>query len=761
MSMKPSIKFLPTCLITVAVMALSIVTTAKAQTNLQPQIALRPLTAVDRTTYGLPSSTELSGGLSTVGIGTAVYLEVEVNTNFPASGITNVTWSLIAKPAGSMAVLTNSPLGTNVPIYEPSDRLAYQVAGQLTGHTFGRALLRPDIAGLLGSTQQYAVEATIYTTTGTTNLTQTITAGTYMGVNTCFLCHSGGQAATNTYVPWSQTLHAQIFSGEIDGLIVGPLGDSVQTSMSQSCLQCHTTGYSANTNVADGGFSALAIQYGWTPPTVLTNGNWASMQTNYPYVAALANVQCESCHGPGSQHAYSLGNTNLISVNYTSGDCNQCHDDAKYHPYGTEWLNSVHAVTTTDPAGNATCVGCHTAYGFIGRIEGATTTNTAYAPINCQTCHEPHGITIPTNSVHQIRTMAAVTLMDGTVVTNAGEGLLCMQCHHSRLAASSITPATKGSSHFGPHEGPQADMLEGVNGFTYGLAIPSSAHAGAVTNTCVACHMQNIASTDPAFLHAGGHTFENSYNGEALVGACQPCHGSITSFDFPVEDFNGSGVPQGVQTQVQSLLNELALLLPGGTTNVENNSITPASNWTTPQLEAGYNWMFVNNDGSLGVHNTAYAVGLLQASIANLTGVSVPGGLPDAWVTNYFGTVNNPAGAPNAINNTNGIPNWMMYALGLNPTMSGITVPGGVVWADGKTLVNSGVTNTIAIYTAAEIAFNTQPGNTYQIQGISSLSGGWQNIGNPILGTGNSVSYLTPTRNNVQMFFRVITNPNP
>ena len=44
------------------------------------------------------------------------------------------------------------------------------------------------------------------------------------------------------------------------------------------------------------------------------------------------------------------------------------------------------------------------------------------------------------------------------------------------------------------------------------------------------------------------------------------------------------------------------------------------STWTQPQLEAAYNWEFVSNDGSLGIHNTAYAVGLLKASIANLTG---------------------------------------------------------------------------------------------------------------------------------------------
>ncbi len=117
-----------------------------------------------------------------------------------------------------------------------------------------------------------------------------------------------------------------------------------------------------------------------------------------------------------------------------------------------------------------------------------------------------------------------------------------------------------------------------------------------------------------------------------------------------------------------------------------------------------------SNDGSLGIHNTAYAVGLLKASIANLTGDANNDGLPDSWQTNYFGSLSNPDAAPNAINNTNNVPNWMMYALGLDPTQSGITVPGGVVWMDGKTLVNSGVTNTIAIYTAAEIAFNTTSG---------------------------------------------------
>ena len=74
------------------------------------------------------------------------------------------------------------------------------------------------------------------------------------------------------------------------------------------------------------------------------------------------------------------------------------------------------------------------------------------------------------------------------------------------------------------------------------------------------------------------------------------------------------------------------------------SSLPISSTWTQPQLEAAYNWLFVNKDGSLGIHNTAYAVGLLKASIANLTGDANNDGLPDSWQTNYFGSISNPCG---------------------------------------------------------------------------------------------------------------------
>lgn len=725
----------------ITLMTLAVAGQTRAATPLQAQLVPRPLTPGDITAYQLPPGTETSGGLSTVGVGQPVYVEADVNIAIPASDIVSVAWALTNRPIGSAAVLTNSPFGTNVPVFEPSDQLVYQVAG--------RTVLRPDLTG------QYTVLATITTANqGTTNLTFTITAGTYMGVNTCALCHSGGIVADNMFTPWSQTAHSSIFTKGIDGNL------GLGAFYSKSCLQCHTVGYDANTNVINGGFNNVASQLGWTFPSAITNGNWAAMPQA---LQNLANVQCENCHGPGSEHAYSLGNPNLISAIGNSGDCAQCHDAPPKHSKTAEWSHSAHAVTTRDPSGPGRegCVICHTGAGFIARVSGATTTNTDYSAISCQTCHEPHGETAPDATAPNpglLRTLEAATLMDGTTVTNAGKGALCMQCHHSRQNAATYAASTRGSAYFGPHEGPQADMLEGVNGFTYGQAIPSSAHANAITNTCVACHMQIVASSDPALLLAGGHTFKimNDDAGISLVGACQRCHGpAITDFDFPLQDYDGDGVIDGVQTEVQHLLDKLALLLPPvGTTKPD---ISIDATWTRPQLEAAYNYRFVQKDGSRGIHNTPYAVGLLKASIANLTGDSNHDGLPDAWQIQYFGSINSPNAAPTAAPAGDGIPNWLKYSLGINPTVPGIALTNGVIWANVTAL--DGATNTIHIYTAAEVSFDTEVGKTYQIQGVSMLSAGWQNIGTPVQGTGASISYLTPTRQDVQQFFRVVHSP--
>ncbi len=588
-----------TCLIAVLLAAVA-TTTVIAQTTLQAQLSLRAMTRDDLAAYGLPSTTELTGGLTTVGVGQPAHIEALVAKAVPASDITGVTWSITRQPAGSAAQLGDSPLPATALSYEPATKLAWQVAD--------RKMLRPDVAG------QYIVSATINTgSNGTATVTVTITAANYVGYNRCKGCHTGGVTA-DMVTPWSKTLHAEIFKDNING--------ADGTTYATTCWGCHTVGYDTAATIDNGGFDKVMAKLGWTAPAVMQPGNWDAVPAELQNVA---NIQCENCHGPGSQHA-SYADKTMISVTLESGTCAQCHAAATHHIKSGEWVNSMHAVTTTDPtgAGREGCVGCHTGSGFITRIKGGTITDTSYSTISCQACHEPHGQTIPDAAAHQLRTTKAVTLADGqTVISNGGSGTLCMNCHQSRQNASVYAATAAASAHFGPHDGPQSDMLAGANGFTYGKFIPSSAHGDMVQDSCTNCHMQTVAATDPALTHVGGHTFKPSYvdadgTKHDLVAACQTCHGpDIQSFDFQLMDYNDDGVIEGVQTEVQHLLDQLSTMLPP--VGQPKTALTIDSTWTRAQLEAAYNWQFVNNDGSKGIHNTAYAVGLLKASIADLS----------------------------------------------------------------------------------------------------------------------------------------------
>ena len=765
---------------------------------LNGSLTLRPLTPTEIKTYGLTNpAAQFSAGIRTVGLGEPVYLDAMVNAAIAPSNIVGVTWSLAAsnKPSASSAVLLASPLGGNVPLYKTADR--YNQAGAPVFQLAGRTFFRPDAVG------PYTVNATITTVgSGTTNLSATVTAATYMGLQTCASCHSGAfQNVPNIYSSYTNTPHASFFTRAVDG--------NVSSHYSKNCISCHVVGYDTNSFAINGGFDDYATLLNWSFPTVLTNGNWAAMPSQ---LQNLANIQCENCHGPGSQHIFSqgvTGNTNAISVSYGAGACSQCHDSLSTHYKSAEWNISLHASATRSPSGpgREACVRCHTGPGFIGWATAGgmsaqnlyptniisasmnstniltTRPNTTYEAITCQACHDPHDASNP----HELRMAYNVTLSDGTLVTNAGSGGFCMECHNSRngsvtnmLAKYPLNqPNWAGGVGFGPHDSPQADMLEGVNAVTYGKVIPSAAHANVVSNTCAGCHMQAVAATDPAFLLAGGHTFKMSYTNSLgvetpLTTVCVQCHGSKANvtFDFPVQDYNGDGVIEGVQTEVHHLLDKLSTLLPPAGYQANPNNYIPdgkvktiSYNWAQTNmpakyLQAAYNWQFVDTDNSFGIHNAPFAVGLLKASIGDLTGDNNNDGLPDAWQIAYFGAgfATNAAAGPNAVNNSAGVPNWMMAALNQNPTSAYKVAGSGVISVNDGTVLN-GDTNNIAIYTAAEIAFNTVPGATYQIQGISELTGAWANISTNIPGTGTAISYLTPTRGVQQMFYRVVHTP--
>lgn len=724
--------------------------TAQEEEGPQVTIGARPLTHQEIADRDLPEGTQPAGGLFTVGTGQPVYLEAYVPPGTPVDEA-GVAWAITARPDGSTVELEESPLGPEVPIYEPSNREFYSLAG--------RIMLRPDMVG------QYTVEVTVSTPDGDLVASHNVVGAHYVGVGKpgvfnpsgpqCALCHD------DKYLTWKDTGHASMFTEAIDGL--------KSSHYNEECIQCHTVGFDTNPLADNGGFDDVARLTGWMFPETLEPGNWEAVPEELKNVS---NIQCENCHGAGSAHTMAGGNPEFISLNYSSGDCAQCHDEKPYHVKNQEWNNSLHAIATRSPTGEGreSCVRCHSGIGFIETVDGVSTAeiNPDYAPINCAACHDPHSAENP----HQLRKVDGVELMNGTMVTSGGNGRICMNCHISRRNAEEY--ATEYHSHYGPHHGPQTDMLAGTNAIEYDRHIPSSAHLFAVADTCATCHLQETAMDSEVHLQAGGHTFKPSWDGGTpddpsddvdLVGACQNCHGPIESFDFARQDYDDDGEIEGVQTEIEGLLHRLALLLPP----LGDPAVDVTEAYSAKELKAAYNYLFVEEDGSMGVHNLSYAVGILRASLADLTGDGTIVGdadddcLPDEWEIEYFGstTAQNASGDADG----DGLTNGMELAAGTLPNQADSDGDGFSDFEELHTGTNpldmedNPEVGRSEIYRAAELVFLTEVGKTYQVQMVDELSnggGGWTNVGEPIEGNGGMIQHFISTRDTSKEFYRII-----
>lgn len=721
--------------------------TAQGQ-NLNAKIDTRPLSPQEIVDYGLAGN-QIASGLDTMGVGQPAYLEAHVSNEIDLSNIVSVVWTVVGKPAGSATMPQTSPIGMNVPIYKQFEREDFQIAS--------RTMVRPDIVG------RYTVEASITTTTTNVVVSKSLTASTFLGAPTCAFCHTASPGIPPTFGTYTNTPHAHAFELAINGISTD--------HFNQNCISCHVVGFDSNTNAVNGGWDDIATQLGWMFPTNISTTNFSSMPLELQH---LSNVQCENCHGAGSEHAIAaITNVSLaksaISVTYETGSCAQCHDRLTHHFKTQEWNNSGHARSPEELS--SSCARCHTGEGFTQFVQGQTVTSVAeYSPIGCQTCHDPHDAANP----HQTRPAPDIVLGDGNnpvplvpVVTTGGMGKLCMECHIARRTATNYVETSSVNSRFGPHHGPQTDMLFGANAIDYDKEIPSSAHAAVVTDTCVACHMQERHNGDPGFTHAGGHTWNLSWDGGTpgdpsddvhLTENCTSCHGEIENFDLKRQDYDGDGTVEGAQTEVKGLMEQLSLLLPP----VGSTTVTPGNGYTMPQRKALYNYMFVLEDGSYGVHNVAYAVGILKASIADLTDDSDHDGLSDKWEIAQFGSLLYDG---NSDNDNDGVKNSLEIAAGTNPMLADTDGDGISDYAELQ--AGSDPTNPsdvpgflVQIYNAAEVEFASQMGMNYQVQRVSEISGTWMNVGTVTNGTGNMISMPVSTRHGgTQGYFRVLQVP--
>lgn len=111
-----------------------------------------------------------------------------------------------------------------------------------------------------------------------------VRAGGYVGSKACSDCHEEQYKHFSDYSKKAKSWHS-----------IEIMASDLTSEEERGCYQCHTTGYGS------GGFESIES----TPE--------------------LADVGCETCHGPGAAHADS-GDPELIRRTPSIKDCETCHN---------------------------------------------------------------------------------------------------------------------------------------------------------------------------------------------------------------------------------------------------------------------------------------------------------------------------------------------------------------------------------------------------------------------------------------------------
>ncbi len=312
--------------------------------------------------------------------------------------------------------------------------------------------------------------------------------------------------------------------------------------------------------------------------------------------------------------------TTIVQEEPQPSNCFECHSDVDLAVVRaqTEWAESRHGEGETVFEGtNASCVRCHANEGFIQFVEDPArltyTGSTTPTNINCFTCHAPHS-----SGDFGLRITAPVALLNGE---SADVGLSngCIVCHQARRDVNVyVTASNNITIRFGPHHGPQGDLLLGTNGYEYdGFDYTNADMAFHRTSKpegsrdgeygCVMCHMIAVN------YQVGGHTFKTATvdeeSGDTVynVDACTACHTTYEGEDFDIN---------GVRTEIDGLLAELQVLLEAA--GFVDGTGTPLTVSGRPADDAGAIWNFMyigREDRSHGAHNPDYARALLQSTI--------------------------------------------------------------------------------------------------------------------------------------------------
>lgn len=295
------------------------------------------------------------------------------------------------------------------------------------------------------------------------------------------------------------------------------------------------------------------------------------------------------------------------------------------------------------------CQRCHTNEGFIEYVSTGKNEATAFIAYpsqpGCFTCHTPHE-----SWDFSLRTVKPVTLADGSAF-DSGKGNLCATCHQARGTSKANVKASAAKDirpTWGPHHGPQADVINGTNAWQFaGKEYSSSVHGAVVKDGCVACHMSLPEGRYGFSPSLGGHSFNVVADVHELEKAnnsgCVACHTDMAQvpgtnlFNIKAKaDYDRDGAVEPLQKEVQGLLDTFVNEKGTGYLQTTNPPMfkkdakasypTLSAGWAAPQVgqwseaqvAALYNYKFILGDRSRGVHNAIYTIEVLYDSLKAL-----------------------------------------------------------------------------------------------------------------------------------------------
>lgn len=369
----------------------------------------------------------------------------------------------------------------------------------------------------------------------------------------------------------------------------------------------------------DGGLSV-----GCLSPCHGFNGVVAQYQTSVHYAAYVDNLNggevaewtgpqaCGNCHAIDGLQQRVAGN---VEVSGDAGVVNLKYGELEYR-------SSANGKATESTYGGSAevaavyCTTCH----YVTNADDPHVTGQPWTPGSF-----PFQVPVDAGDPSYIEKSPTVGAVTGTIVGTLSEANTCIWCHRSRRDVTNYIGVTNnlGSSYWGPHEGPQADVYSAKGGYhfankTYG----TSTHQQKLS--CTDCHMPPVTTNQGV----PDHSFYPQ------ISVCQNCHSGAQSFDVG----GGETAIKSALFALQGVLNTAGYLTRDTAapyTSLTSGELTDgafdtdqangnATGLTADQAGALYDYLIVARGGAFGVHNPTYTQELLYDAYAAITGTTPP-----------------------------------------------------------------------------------------------------------------------------------------